>query len=82
MITTVQTTYQGRRYEVITDSDQRNAPLCCYAQVYRIRADGSRGRKIVTTMLIYRVLRASENTPAAPPKVQSLADIIHNGVRR
>ena len=60
MITTTRTTLDGRSYDVVTDSDQINAPLCSYAQVYRIRADGSRGRKIVTTMIIFRAVKAAE----------------------
>jgi len=46
MITTVQTTYEGRTYEVVADSDKVNEALCSYVQVYRVRKDGSRGMRV------------------------------------
>ena len=39
-------TYNGIPYEVDTDEAKKNEMLLSYAQVYRIRKDGTRGRKI------------------------------------
>lgn len=45
MITTIQTTYQGRTYEVVADSDKHDAAFFSYVSIYRIRKNGSRGRR-------------------------------------
>jgi hypothetical protein len=46
MITTIRTTYEGRTYEVVADSDKIDAPMGSYVQVYRVRKDGSRGMRV------------------------------------
>jgi hypothetical protein len=46
MITTIQTVFEGRAYEVVADSDKAAEPMCNYVQIYRIRKDGSRGRHL------------------------------------
>jgi hypothetical protein len=55
MITIAHTNIDGRHYEVVADSDQIDAPMCCYVQVYRIRKDGTRGRHLTSPNHIWAV---------------------------
>ena len=61
-------TVDGRSYEVVTDETQRDAPFCVYCQVYRIRADGTRGRFLHRTQkaawAAYRLARTQLDATA------------------
>jgi hypothetical protein len=47
-INIARTIYEGRSYEIIADSDHANSPTCLYYQVYRLRKDGTRGRRLMS----------------------------------
>lgn len=64
-IETSRVEYEGRTYDVVTNESERNAPLCIYCQVYRVRKDGKPGRRITTGSIIFAVLRACVARKAA-----------------
>ena len=47
MTTTYETTLDGRDYVVDVHPEKRNQPMYEYAQTYRLRKDGTRGRKLM-----------------------------------
>ena len=54
--------FEGRTYELSTDEALRTSPLDAYAHVWRIRKDGTRGRRITTGSTIFAVLHADDLT--------------------
>ena len=48
MKTTYKTNYAGHNYEVDITPELRNESFYKYCQVYRMRKDGSRGRKLMS----------------------------------
>lgn len=55
MITTTRTSYEGRTYDVVTDSDKADQMFSQYVQVYRVRLDGSRGAKITGCYITWQI---------------------------
>lgn len=47
---------EGRLYRLVTDAAKRNECLHSYAQVYRIRKDGTQGRRITTLAIVFAVV--------------------------
>jgi hypothetical protein len=60
MTKTTRITHEGLTYDVVTNEAERNSPLFAYCQVYRIRKDGKPGRKVLTTMIVYELLKIAE----------------------
>ena len=54
-IVVIRTTYSGRTYDVVANSEQREAPFCNYVQIYRVRKDGSRGHRFIDGGITWRV---------------------------
>jgi hypothetical protein len=90
MITTTRTTYtDGRTYEVVADSDKYDQSFAVYAQVYRVRKDGTRGRRFVSDIVWRVYTTVSDQVDAAQGRTpkryrggQTLQEIIRDGVRR